>query len=93
MPQLILIFGLIVKLFPTLIEAVRAVETEFPEGGQGAAKAALVRMWLETAFAALGAVGVTFGQVWPALEATIAQVVALYNSLGKFKKSANTSAG
>lgn len=87
MPQLLLLFSLVVKLFPILIEAVKAVEAEFPDGGQGAAKAALVRTWLEAAFAALGAVGVTFAQVWPALEATIAQVVALYNSLGKFRKA------
>ncbi len=83
-----LILAAIVALLPILVEAIKAVETAVPEGGQGQRKLELVRAWLEAAFTAAGELNVTFAQIWPALSATVTSLVTIYNSLGAFRKAA-----
>ncbi|CAI10239.1 hypothetical protein ebA7264 [Aromatoleum aromaticum EbN1] len=76
---------LILSLLPLILEAVRAIEAALPEGGQGAAKLALLRQTIEAAASTVtGGIG-AFEQLWPAIERTVAAVVTLYNSTGAFK--------
>lgn len=78
---------LILTLLPLILQVVEAVEAAFPEGGQGAAKLAMVRKIIEVAYKATSDMTVAFDAVWPVFEQTIAAVVATYNTLGTFKKS------
>lgn len=68
-----------IQILMTVIELVKVVEKLIPEGGQGAAKLALVRSMLEQA------VG-TIEDIWPSIEKAIALFVKLSNIAGTFKK-------
>lgn len=77
---------LILSLLPMILDVVRAIETALPDGGQGAAKLALVRQTIEAGYSvATDTVG-TFEALWPALEKTIGAVVTLFNAAGAFKR-------
>lgn len=77
---------LIVALLPTLMEVIKALENAFPQGGNGAAKLAALREILAGAFDVVKDLGVTFDQLWPALERVISSLVALFNKTGTFQK-------
>lgn len=68
-----------IQIILTLIEIVKMVEKLIPEGGQGAAKLALVRQLMEQAVGTVEA-------IWPQLEQIIAAFVKLANLAGTFKK-------
>lgn len=68
-----------IQIILTLIEIVKMVEKLIPEGGQGAAKLALVRQLMEQAVGTVEA-------IWPQLEQIIAAFVKLANLSGTFKK-------
>lgn len=68
-----------IQIILTLIEIVKMVEKLVPEGGQGAAKLALVRQIMEQAVGTVEA-------IWPQLEQIIAAFVKLANLAGTFKK-------
>lgn len=74
---------LVVQLVPIVTEAITAVESALPQGGQGAAKLALIRQWIETA---VGDAQMVAG-IWPSIQATIDQVVAVKNAVGEFSRS------
>jgi len=80
------IVQLILSLFPTLISAIKAVEDAIPGSGHGEQKLAMVRAMLESAYeVSTDALG-RFIDIWPALEKTIAGIVAAFNAVGLFKK-------
>lgn len=87
MSKLIAIIKIIAQLLPTIIEAIKAIEAAVPASGQGAQKLALVRELIEAAFEAVQDAGVTFGEVWPAIQRLIAKLVGLFNSTGIFNKA------
>ena len=72
----------VLMLLPVLIQAIKAVEEAFQETGQGAKKLALIRGILEDAYNAADDVLVSFEDLWPVLEKTIANLVASFNALG-----------
>ena len=76
----------IVSLLPLIIEAIKAVEEAIPGQGKGEAKLAAIRAILEGAYATAQDLGVTFADLWPALEKTIGGLVSAFNSSGMFKK-------
>jgi len=86
MANFIAIIKLIISLLPTLIEAVKAIESALPEGGQGSQKLALVRETMQAAFGVAGDAVASFDQVWPALEKTVGAIVGLFNKTGTFNK-------
>ena len=86
MSKLIAIIKIIAQLLPTIIEAIKAIEAAVPASGQGAQKLALVRELIEAAFEAVQDAGVTFGEVWPAIQRMITKLVVLFNSTGIFGK-------
>lgn len=77
---------LILSLLPLILTAVKAIEEALPEGGQGAAKLALIRQTIEAGYGIANDVVVSFTNAWPAIEKTVAAVVGLYNTAGAFKK-------
>lgn len=87
MQMLIMVLTVINQLFPLVIQIVRQVEGEFPDGGKGALKLKAVRDTLEAAFKDYSDAKVTFDQLWPTLKVMVDSAVALYNATGKFKKA------
>ena len=87
MQTFLLVLTIINQLFPLVISIVKQVEEAFPQGGQGAVKAQMVRAQLEGAFKAYTDAKVTFDQLWPTLKVVIDGAVAIYNATGQFKKS------
>lgn len=85
--QLVQTLRLILTLLPLIIEAVRAIEAALPDGGKGEAKLALVRQSIEAGYAVATDTAAAFETMWPALEKTVAAVVALFNSVGAFRKT------
>lgn len=77
MAQFLLIISIINQLFPLIIQTVQAVESAFPQSGQGAAKLEIVRNVLQSAFGTLQLAETNFEAVWPAINAVITGVVKL----------------
>lgn len=76
---------IVLTLLPVVIDAIKMIERELPEAGQGQKKLAIVRDMIETAFQSLGTVEVTFQQVWPTIEKTISNLVSAFKDNGTFK--------
>lgn len=62
----------VTALIPAILEAIEAAELAVPNKGQGRTRLELVKSWLTTAYDNAKA----FDLVWPAIERTIAIVVA-----------------
>jgi len=81
---------IILKLFPVILGAIKAVEEAIPLPGQGRKKLDLVLDVLRQAFDASKEISEAFS--WDALIAVvvpmIARIVDLHNELGLFTKSA-----
>lgn len=90
--NIIKMLSLIPALLPGISDAIRQVETLFPDGGQGAAKLAAVRGLLDGVVTASGEFSVEFGELWPVLERTVAGLVAAFNAAGIFKSAAKVVA-
>jgi len=73
----------VLQLVPALIQVIKAVEELLPEGGQGAAKLAMVRDIMAQAYDQLD-------ELWPTLEGVIEKIVAFFNRVGIFKKDEPT---
>lgn len=86
MSKLIAIIRIVAQLLPAIIEAIKAIEAAIPQTGQGAQKLALVRELIEAAFEAVQDAGVTFADVWPAIQRLVAKIVGLFNATGIFAK-------
>lgn len=80
------ILKLIITLLPSIIEAVKAIESAIPDGGKGDAKLKLIESVLSSTYEQSNRAFGTFEQVWPVLSSTVGAVVNLFNSTGTFKK-------
>ena len=80
------IIKLIITLLPSIIEAVKAIESAIPDGGKGDAKLKLIESVLSSTYEQSNRAFGTFEQVWPVLSSTVGAVVNLFNSTGTFKK-------
>jgi len=87
MKKLLTILQLIAALGPALIGFLQAIEDALPQGGFGQQKLEAVLQMVRGAFDTLKDIDVTFDEVRPVLERTIAALVALFNATGKFKKA------
>lgn len=87
MTKFLNILAIIGQLFPLILGFIRNLEEAFPQSGQGGAKLEMLRKLLESAFESIGAVGVTWAEIWPRLKVMIDSVVAMYNALGTFRKA------
>jgi len=88
MVNVIAIFKTVTSLIPTVIDGVKIVEAAVPVAGSGSAKLAMIKDILEHAFKTATDAVLTFEQVWPALSAVVASIVALFNAKGIFTKNA-----
>lgn len=84
--QAIQTIRLILSLLPMILEVVRAIEAALPEGGNGAAKLALVRQAIEAGYSVATDTAASFEAMWPAIEKTVGAVVALFNTVGTFRR-------
>lgn len=73
------ILKLIASLLPTLISLVQSVEQAIPESGKGVEKLSLVKNILTS-------IDGTLTPAWPAIETVVGAIVAMFNSVGTFKK-------
>ncbi len=65
----------ILQLIPALIAAIKAIEEAIPGQGKGEAKLAAVREIIEATYEGVS-------KMWPAIEKTIAILVAMLNKNG-----------
>jgi hypothetical protein len=83
---------IVLRIFPLVLGAVKAVEEAIPLPGQGAKKLDLVLDVIKSAYDASTDLASSFS--WQKLVALvvpmISQIVALHNALGLFQKSAQT---
>ena len=70
---------LILQLVPIILELVKSVETQIPEGGKGKAKLDFIQSVLSDAYPQIM-------NVWGIVEKIISSAVTLYNTTGVFKK-------
>ena len=77
---------LIVSLMPILIAAIKSAEEAFPESGKGAAKLAIVRGLLESAYTTATDTEATFDEVWPSIRKAVDAIVAAFNAAKVFSK-------
>lgn len=85
--QYLVIIKTVLTLLPIIIEAVKAIESAFPESGQGQQKLAAVRAIVQTAYDTATDTVVKFDAIWPAIQSAVSAVVELANAVGLFKKS------
>lgn len=72
-------------LVSPLISAVKAIEAEWPEGGKGAEKLAILRSILEDAIKMTTDLKEKFEDIWPVAERVVAGVVGFLKRVGTFK--------
>lgn len=75
------------QLLPLVIEAVKTIEAAFPAQGAGAAKLAIVKSTLESAYTTATDVQGSFETLWTPLQSMISGIVSIANSTGLFKKN------
>lgn len=86
--QYITLIKTIISLLPLLIQAIQTIEGALPEGGNGAAKLAVLKSVLENAYRLTNDIGIQFDALWPAISSIAGELVKLFNTAGTFKKSA-----
>lgn len=69
----------LLKLLPSIITAIKAIEEAIPGKGQGEAKLAAIREILES-------VSGQVSTLWPFIEKAISVLVSLFNKTGTFTK-------
>lgn len=74
------------ELVPLVIAAMRAIEAQIPETGQGSAKLLALRAALEAGWDSVQALLGGISEVWPRIEALVASLAAAFNKTGLFKK-------
>jgi len=84
--QFLTILKTIISLLPIIIDAVKAIEAAFPQGGQGAAKLEAIRATVAAAHEAATDVSGSFAAIWPAIQSAVGAVVGIANATGVFKK-------
>lgn len=75
---------LVVKLLPSIVAAVQAIETAVPVAGQGASKAELLRTLVIAAYGAAGEDLPPEATVLAAVDRVTAGVVSMLKQTGKF---------
>jgi phage-related minor tail protein len=69
----------VLQLIPTILEIIKAVETQIPASGMGKEKLEFVKNVLSTAYPQVV-------EIWGMVEKIIAASVTLFNATGAFKK-------
>lgn len=77
----IAMFRLVISLLPILHQAIDTIETMFPQGGNGAAKLAMVQGIVEKAMSVTDTGGAVFASVWPMLAGMVNDIVAIKNKI------------
>lgn len=92
MNNFFIILGLVNQLLPLILQTVKALEVEFPQGGQGAQKLQMVTSIIEQALSATQGLQVTAQQLLPIVTPIVSAAVAMYKANGTFKTSVQTPA-
>lgn len=69
----------VLQLIPTILEVIKAVETQIPQTGKGKEKLEFVKNVITTAYPQVV-------EMWGMVEKMISAAVTLYNATGTFKK-------
>ena len=86
MLKIIAVMRIIAAMFPLVVEFIRQIEAAFPEKEQGSMKREMLRELLQAAYVAAADGKISFDEVWPLLDKTIAIIVDKFNIAGVFKK-------
>lgn len=71
---------IILQLIPSILEIVKAVEAQIPEGGKGKEKLEFVKEVLTSSYPQVT-------DIWNIVEKIISSAVTLYNATGVFKNA------
>lgn len=82
------ILKIIIGILPILIDAIKLVERNIPGSGNGVEKLAATKTLLESSYKISTDAVMSFESIWPALQKTIAGLIAAFNATGVFAKSA-----
>ena len=92
MTEILLIIQLINALFPLILQTIKTVESAFPQGGQGAAKLAVVQGVVEHALTVSSGLQVSAEKILPVLSPIVAGAVSILNATGVFTKKTQADA-
>lgn len=87
MDQILVYMKLVIQLLPLIVQAVQAVEAAVPVAGAGQQKLEMVKSVVQNAINTASQIGPTFEQLWPAISAVVASLVAAFNASGAFRKN------
>lgn len=86
MMNFIAVMQLLGALIPIISQTIKAVEEAIPAPGQGPAKLQLMKGMLEGAYGQMNNATIAFESIWPMIQGMVASLVAIYNTIGVFKK-------
>lgn len=86
--QIVQVASAVGSLLPVAGTFVQAIESAMPAGTPGAAKLETVRVGMASVYNASGEAAIAFEALWPHLQAIIGSLVAAYNAVGMFRKTA-----
>jgi hypothetical protein len=87
MSEILAILSLINNLFPLIVQTIKTVESAFPQGGQGAAKLAVVQGVVEHALNVSTGLQVSAEKIIPVLSPIVSGVVSILNTTGVFNRT------
>lgn len=79
------ILKIILGIFPSIIQAIKALEELFPQAGQGAVKLEVLKTVVQEASELADDLSVSFDQLWPAINNLVNGIVGIFNRTGLFK--------
>lgn len=87
MTEILTIIQLINSLFPLILQTIKTVEAAFPQGGQGAAKLAVVQGVVEHALTVSSGLQVGAEKILPVLAPIVTGAVHILNATGVFNRT------
>lgn len=96
MLKFITIVRAVLAFVPEIIKTINALEDAVSVAGEGEGKREVIRVLLEAAYNATLKPGAdnsvpTFDEIWTVVEKVLGALVALFNKVGKFRKSTTVS--
>ena len=85
--QFINVLKTILSLLPLLIQAIQLLEQAVPDSKNGTAKLEALREIVSSAYTVSTDVTASFESIWPTIQKSVAALVGLFNTVGKFTKS------
>lgn len=80
------VIKLVLSVLPLLIDAIKTVESVFPESGKGREKLEMIRGIVQASYETSSKLAVSFDEIWQPIQKVISVIVGVFNTTGTFKK-------